>query len=298
MDAKKPNFIVIGAMKAATTSLYTYLKQHPDVFMTKIKEPMFFNNYKQNNDYKVIGRKSIRNIDFQGYLNMFSQVRDEIAIGEASPSYIYNSHAPYLIKENFPEIKLIAILRHPTDRAYSNFLHARRSGKEPESNFEEAIKLEEERMQSNWSPLYHYINKGYYSVQLDRYLSNFPKENIRIYLFEDLTQNTNKTLNDIFGFLGVNQDAYIDFRKQVNVSGEPKGFLGWIVKKMRFYNLMPTSAMIDHLPSFMLRLMSKSIYRSPNRLDNNIREAITKRYYTKEIYKLEKIIERDLSHWL
>ncbi len=58
MVEKKPNFIIIGAMKAATTSLYTYIKQHPDIFMTKVKEPMFFNNFNQNTDFKVLGNKS------------------------------------------------------------------------------------------------------------------------------------------------------------------------------------------------------------------------------------------------
>ena len=79
MVEKKANFIVIGAMKAATTSLYTYLKQHPDIFMTKVKEPMFFNNFNQNKDYKVLGRKGNRSTTLEEYFSLFSDVENELA---------------------------------------------------------------------------------------------------------------------------------------------------------------------------------------------------------------------------
>ena len=85
MVEKKPNFIVIGAMKAATTSLYTYLKQHPEIFMTKVKEPMFFNNFHQENNYKILGKKSKKPTTLNDYLAMFDDVKNEEAIGEASP---------------------------------------------------------------------------------------------------------------------------------------------------------------------------------------------------------------------
>ncbi len=74
---KKPNFIIIGAMKAATTSLYTYLKQHPDVFMTTIKEPMFFNNFQKKNDFKVLGRKTKKITTFEEYYPLFDAVKNE-----------------------------------------------------------------------------------------------------------------------------------------------------------------------------------------------------------------------------
>ncbi len=99
MQKKKPNFIIIGAMKAATTSLYTYLKQHPDIFMTKVKEPMFFNNFNQEKDYKIIGSKSKKVNTLEGYFSLFDDVKNEKAIGEASPAYIYNEKAPSLISD-------------------------------------------------------------------------------------------------------------------------------------------------------------------------------------------------------
>tara|TARA_B110000881_G_scaffold30922_1_gene23352 strand:- start:4571 stop:5470 length:900 start_codon:yes stop_codon:yes gene_type:complete len=298
MVDKKPNFIVIGAMKSATTSLYTYLKQHPDIFMTKVKEPMFFNNFNQNTDFKVLGNKSKKVNSLLDYFSMFGSVKNESAIGEASPAYIYNENAPYLIKEHLPDVKIIAILRQPTDRAYSNFLHTKRADRENVNSFEQAIKIEKERISDNWSPLYHYIQKGFYSVQLKRYYNLFPKENIKVYLFEDLVKNPKVTLKDIFKFLNVDENIEIDVSKKSNVSGTPKGILGFILKKMRYYNLMPKFAISDYLPTFIISLLFKSVYKDTEKLDSVLRKELTDKYYREEILKLEKLIDRDLSNWL
>ena len=298
MQEKKPNFIVIGAMKAATTSLYTYLKQHPEIFMTKDKEPMFFNNFQQENNYKILGSKRKRLTTLEEYLTMFKDVKNEKAIGEASPAYIYNPKAPQLIKEYLPNVKIIAILRHPTDRAYSNYLHSKRADRENATTFQESIELENKRIEDNWSPLYHYIEKGYYSVQLKRYYKLFPKENIRVYLFEDVVKNTKETLKDIFNYLGVDENVEIDTSKKANVSGTPSGLMGWILKKMRYYNLMPKFAISDYLPRFVVKLIFRSVYKPPEKLDKNLRRDITEKYYKEEINTLEKLIKRDLNSWL
>ena len=298
MVEKKPNFIIIGAMKAATTSLYTYIKQHPDIFMTKVKEPMFFNNFNQNTDFKVLGNKSKKVNSLLDYFSMFGSVKNESAIGEASPVYIYNEKAPYLIKEHLPDVKIIAILRQPTDRAYSNFLHTKRADRENVNSFEQAIKIEKERISDNWSPLYHYIQKGFYSVQLKRYYNLFPKENIKVYLFEDVVKTPKETLKDIFKFLNVDENIEIDVSKKSNVSGTPKGILGFILKKMRYYNLMPKFAISDYLPTFIISLLFKSVYKDTEKLDSVLRKELTDKYYREEILKLEKLIDRDLSNWL
>ena len=298
MVEKKPNFIVFGAMKAATTSLYTYLKQHPEIFMTKVKEPMFFNNFKQENKYKILGKKIKKPTTLKEYLAMFDDVKKEKAIGEASPAYIYNPQAPQLIKEHLSNVKIIAILRQPTDRAYSNYLHTKRADREDAAAFQEAIELENKRIKDNWSPMYHYIEKGYYSVQLKRYFDLFSEKNIKIYLFEDVVKNTKETLKDIFKFLEVDENVEIDTSKKANVSGNPSGLMGWVLKKMRYYNLMPKFAISDYLPKFIMELIFKSVYKPIEKLNEDSRRDITERYYKGEIRSLEKLIDRDLSSWL
>ena len=298
MQEKKPNFIVIGAMKAATTSLYTYLKQHPDIFMTDIKEPMFFNNFKQNNQYVIKGRKASYIRSWEEYLKLFVDVQHESSIGEASPAYIYNKKCASLIKEYLPNTKIIAILRHPVDRAYSNFLHARRDDREDVSNFKQAFLLENERISKNWSPLYHYKSKGYYYAQLERYYKLFERDKMKVIIYEDFISSPLESIKKIFQFLEIDDSFTPNISRKSNVSGVPKGYLGWIVKKLRYYRLMPKISIIRHFPNFINDFLFSSVYDKSDPLDANLRRDLTQKYYTQDITKLEKLIDQDLSNWL
>lgn len=285
-------------MKAATTSLYTYLMQHPDIFMPKVKEPMFFNNYQQDNKYVVKGAKGKKITTLKEYKSLFDEVKKEAAIGEASPSYIYNKKAAELIKEVVPDTKIIAALRQPVERAYSNFLHAKRAGREPENHFAITLELEEERINKNWSPLYHYKSQGFYFKQLQRYFYLFPKENIKIILFEDIVKNPEQVAKEIFEFLQVDTDFTVDTSKKANVSGKPKGILGWLLMQLRYYRLLPNIHLSKYLPQPVMDLLFKSIYEKPEKLDEQLKRELTEKYYKEDLLQLEKLIEKDLSHWL
>jgi hypothetical protein len=298
IQQKKPNFIIIGAMKAATTSLYTYLKQHPDVFMTAIKEPMFFNNFRNNNNFKVLGRKTKKITTFEQYYPLFDSVKNEKAIGEASPAYISNKNCPNLIQQHLPNAKIIAVLRQPVARAYSNFLHARAAGREPIDDFETAFNKETERKAENWSPLYHYKGKGYYTEQLERYFTSFPKENIKILLFEDLTRDPIKTTQEVFKFLDVDNSFIPDTSKKANVSGTPKGLFGLFIMKLRYYNLIPNIQFSNYLPGFVIQFIFTSAYTKASPLSSKLKNGLTHSFYKEDILKLEKLIGKDLQHWL
>ena len=285
-------------MKAATTSLYTYLKQHPDIFMTAIKEPMFFNNLQKNNNFKAHSRKAKKITTFEEYYSLFNTVKNEKAIGEASPSYISNEECPSLIRQHLPRAKIIAVLREPVARAYSNFLHARRADREPIADFETAFNKETERKSKNWSPLYHYKDKGYYSEQLYRYYTLFPKENIKILLFEDLIKNPIKTTQEIFKFLNIDSSFVPNTSKKANVSGTPRGIFGWVIMKLRYYKLIPNIQFSNYLPSFILQFIFNSAYKKANPLEARLKKRLTHTYYKKDILKLEKLIGKDLQHWL
>jgi hypothetical protein len=295
---KKPTFIIIGAMKAATTSLYTYLKQHPDVFMTSIKEPMFFNNFQKETNFKIQGRKTKKITTFEQYYPLFDAVKNENAIGEASPSYISNKDCPSLIHKHLPNTKIIAVLRQPVARAYSNYLHARRADRESIADFETAFNKEEERKAKNWSPLYHYKGKGYYTEQLERYYNLFPKENIKVLLFEEVVKNPIKVSQEVFDFLNVDSSFTPDTSKKANVSGTPKGLFGWLIMKLRYYNLIPNIQFSNYLPGFMIQFIFKAAYKKSNPLNIEIKNRLTNTYYKEDILKLEKLIGKDLQHWL
>jgi len=297
-EIKKPNFIIIGAMKAATTSLYTYLKQHPDVFLTHFKEPMFFNNLETENNYIVKGRQGSKISKLKEYYALFDNAENEIALGEASPAYIYNKNCATLIKEHLPDVKIIAILRQPVKRAYSNYLHAKRADREPINSFIEAINSEEERIEKKWSPLYHYKEKGFYFRQLSRYFKEFKKEQIKVILFEDIIDDPQKISKEVFEFLGVDSSFTPNTSKKANVAGKPKGVAGWIVMKFRKNNLIPNIEFSKYLPEFIVSYILKTIYSKPEKIDNKTINILTKKYYKKDIKQLEKLIERDLTNWL
>ncbi len=294
----EPTFIIIGAMKSATTSLYTYLKQHPDLFMTHIKEPMFFNNLNKHKDFVVKGRKPKKITTLKEYYSLFNDVKKETAIGEASPSYLYNKQCAALINKHLPKTKIIAIIRQPVERAYSNYLHAKRSDREPINNFEDALNSEEKRIKNNWSPLYHYKAQGFYYKQLKRYYNLFPKEQIKIILFKDLITNPEKVTKEVFKFLRIDNTFVADTSKKANVSGKPKGLFGWLIMKMRKYNLIPNIEFGRILPKFMISIILKMIYAKPDKISNNFVAKLTKKHYQEDIKKLETLIAKDLSHWL
>jgi hypothetical protein len=263
MKIIKPNFIIIGAMKAATTSLYTYLKQHPDVFMTSIKEPKFFNNLNKNSVFKLKGKGLVKIKTMEQYQNLFQKAINEIAIGEASPSYIFDEDCHILIKDNLPRVKIIAILRQPVERAYSNFLHAKRADQEKETEFEKAFN-EENEMLKKGIKTHYYLEKGFYYKQLKRYYAVFPKEQIKIILFEDIIKSPEKITQEVFEFLNVDSSFIPNTSKKANVSGVPKGTLGWIIMKLRKNNLMPNIEFSKIYPEFIVNLILNTIYSKPN----------------------------------
>ena len=181
-----PNFLIIGAAKSGTSAIYHYLKQHPQIYMSPIKEPYFFAFEGEKLNFQgpglTINESSIKEIE--SYRNLFQGVSDEVAIGEASTLYLYIPKAPTLIKQYVPNIKLIAILRNPVDRAYSSFMHLIRDQQEPITDFAQALKAEESRIQNNWGFLWRYQDIGFYSVQLKRYFEKFDRSQIKVYLYD------------------------------------------------------------------------------------------------------------------
>ena len=146
-----PNFFIIGAAKSGSTSLYHYVKQHPQIYMSPLKEPKFFALAGEKLDFPGPGDQenvSRAITDIHSYRNLFQGRTTEIVIGEASVLYLYSRRAINHIWQSIPNAKLIAILRHPVDRAYSNFLSLRRPNHEPIADFSQALQQEEARIQS------------------------------------------------------------------------------------------------------------------------------------------------------
>ncbi|MGR3310384.1 MAG: sulfotransferase family protein, partial [Candidatus Brocadiales bacterium] len=173
---KLPNFLIVGASRSGTTSLYNYLKQHPEVYMSPVKEPRFVIGQQSTKfSYKGIGDEKsekgvIKTID--EYKKLFENVRDEKAIGEASVINLYfYEDAIKLIKKYLGDAKIIIILRNPVERAFSQYLRLRREYRESLS-FEDGLKMEEKRLKDGWLPGWHYTRRGFYYNSVKAYMEN------------------------------------------------------------------------------------------------------------------------------
>lgn len=209
-----PNFIILGAAKAGTTALYHYLQQHPEIGMSRIKETNYLALKDDTLDFRGPGDCDyIRRFTITteaGYHDQFAHCAGKKAVGEASPLYLYDPKVPGEIEALVPTAKLIAILRNPVDRAYSAFLHLIRDRRETTADFLEALQLEPSRIDDRWEHIWHYIAMGRYAEQLERYLARFPREQIRVILYDDFRADPASVLTDIIRFLEVGPGHQFD----------------------------------------------------------------------------------------
>lgn len=295
---KMPNFLIVGAAKAGTSSLYHYLNQHPQIFMSAVKEPRFFapELYTEHlKDPYRSGAKEHRStpMSVAEYGALFEGVTDEVAIGEASTEYLSMPKTPERIKQYIPNAKLIIILRDPAERAFSAFCYQVRDGCERFS-FEEALEKEEIRRteKKRW-PGWQYKRVGFYHEQIVRYLEQFERSQLKIYLYEDLKSDSASTVKDIFKFLCV-EDTFIPEMTKRNVSAIPRSRM--------LQNLMikdnPLKTAIKPFMPQVLRttLRAKNLSEKPA-LSAEIRQRLVKDY-REDILKLQDLIQRDLSKWL
>ncbi|MFY7806283.1 MAG: sulfotransferase [Limnoraphis robusta] len=297
-----PNFLIIGASKAGTTALYEYLKQHPQIYMSPMKELRFFAIEGQNLnfcgpwDQVEIDRYSIKTLE--AYQQQFQDVSDEIAIGEASPWYLYSEQACQRIKYHIPNVKLIAILRDPVERAYSHFSMHVLQGREPLNDFTQAIEQEEIRIQNNWGWAWHYINRGLYYGQLKRYFNTFDQSQIKVYLYRDLKNNPVALLQDIFQFLDVDASLIPDFSVKHNVSGTPKNktLHSFLTHKNPIKTLLKPLIPSRVRQKISTHIKNQNLVKS--KVPTEVRQKLIKEVYQEDILKLQDLIKRDLSHWL
>jgi hypothetical protein len=305
-----PNFLVIGAVKAGTTSLHHYLKQHPEIYMSPRKEPTFFAFEGARPDFRGPRKmkapiNSMAVTEIEEYCKLFQGVSGEKAVGEVSPQYLYIPRACERIQHYMPDARLIAVLRNPVDRAYSSFMHTIRQGIEPLTNFREALQAERERIQKNWGILWHYTAPGFYYVQLKCYFERFNRDRIGVYLYDDFHSNPAGLMKRIYGFLEVSESFTPNMSIKYNVSGVPKNRTLHALTLLTLNPLVVTilrSLVPDRFHELLMRNRDGFIWRSFNvnlrrqKLMPEIRTELLD-LYREDIVKLEDLIQRDLSSW-
>ncbi len=294
-----PTFLIIGAGKAGTTSLYRYLSEHPDVFMSPKKEPNFFAFEGETLDYKGPGDSTAKNLSVttkDEYLRLFADAGNARAIGEASPVYLYSEKAPERIHHYVPDIRLVAVLRQPVDRAYSAFMMMVRSGRESCHDFREVVEDQKRRQMENWGSA-TLMEEGFYFKLLSRYFERFDRSQIKVFLFEDIVSNVAELYAGLTEFIGVSSEfAPPDFAKH-NVSGAPRSRLlqSWTSKSGRV-NKIGRLLIPKPLRSAMKqRILEANLVKVP--IDPQLKTELTTRYRD-DILRLQDLIDRDLTHWL
>ena len=300
-----PNFLIIGAAKSGTSSLYAYLKQHPQIYLCPIKETNFFAfegeeinfpGLRQNESTKSYqaGFKT----DLESYQQQFKPKASEIAIGEVCPSYLYIPKAAERIKYYIPNAKIIIILRDPIQRAYSNFLHHIRDRVECYDNFTEALEAEKWRIKKSWWWGFHYLNVSLYFEQVKRYFDLFDSNNIRVYLYEDFKTNSLYILKNIFQFLEVDGTFIPNIVTKYNTNAMPKNkILDTLIKESSLIKTIYQSLISQQLRNKINSKITNLNTSIKPQLSAELQQELIP-LFREDIFKLQELIQQDLSEWL
>ncbi len=296
-----PNFLIIGAAKSGTTAIYTYLKQHPEIYMSPRKELRYFSNITPPPEDvpKDYIHESVQTLE--AYERYFDGVTDERIYGESSPMYLYTPGTAERIKTTLPDVKLFAILRNPVERAFSAYTHGLREWKEPAGTFEEALAREPERIQAGWGMLWHYTQAGFYYQQLQRYYKVFAREQIMVVLHDDLVADASQLMRAMFAFLEVDPDFKPDTSAHPNVSGFPRSesLHRWMRKVFVEDNLLQRLSRKLFPMAFRQKIIQqvRALNLEKRQMPDDIRGQL-QALFREDTEKLENLIERDLAHWL
>lgn len=292
MSINSPSFIIIGAAKSGTSSLFEYLCRHPQIYMSNPKEPDFF----------AIDEIYHRGIEW--YYSLFKNAMPNQTCGEASTTYTrlpkYPKAAQRLAR-HLPQTKLIYIMRHPVERAYSHHIHEIKCQEQkPRMTFEKAI---EERS--------YLVESGYYMQHIKTYLEFFPREYLLCLLMEDFIQNPAEILRQICNFIEV--DSEIDLvQGQIIAANSAQKDHDWFIRAKitepfkavpgisNLITLLPqeirdiTYELVERTPFYKLWRERQS-YLPPPMLPETRRKLLAQ--YRKPNQKLAQFLNRDLSHW-
>ncbi|MDO8471293.1 MAG: sulfotransferase domain-containing protein [bacterium] len=289
----KVDFICIGPERSGTTWLYQCLKEHPDFCLSEPKEINFFNS-SQSFWRKDMAGETNYTKGLEWYQKHFGHCPDGKIVGEITPAYIHSQEVPERIVQNFPDVKLIAILRNPIERLYSHYMYTKMKGFYELPSFEEVIEKEKA-----------FVEESAYFKHLQNYLKYFSKKKILITIFEDIEGNPEVFIKEILSFLGAD-DTFIppSTNKTINSAGAvairnkvlsikeriadfPGGLLMIeLFKKTPFHKKMSDS----------LATKTGTVKAGYGKIDQNTKKRLAE-FYKEDIENLEKLLDRDLSVW-
>ena len=298
MTARTPTFFIVGAPKAGTTAWYTYLKAHPDVFLPSEKELHHFSTDLVAADYPLLRD------DF--YLSMFQSVPRDHLVGQVAVFDLFSTTSAANIRKFCPEAKIIIMVRNPVDLMYSLHSQLRYNGHEDIPDFGEALAAEPLRRTGQLavpeSPIKNvcfYREVARLPSQIDRYLHQFPRDQVHFVVFDDLEDDTAGAFAVTLRFLGlppISQDGL----ETVNPNKDVRS--GWLRDVLLRHPppwLRRAARLVDATPRHeLMRIFARmnTRYVPRPRLDPALRARLAAEL-APEIDALSVIVDRDLSHW-
>lgn len=275
-----PNFFIVGAPRAGTTSLYDMLNRTKGVYMSPVKEPHYFSRIDESILYPV----PIRNK--KKYLDLFQNVKDEKAMGEGSTSYIGDPYSHQLIHQVVPDAKIIMILRDPVNLAYSRYMFRLGYGKT--YSFADAIKDALENRDDYRKGIT--VNAGYYSAQVKRYLDTFGQRQLKVLIFEEFVVNPQSIVKQVLEFLGVNAKLPETLELVHNTMTEPRGHLSTLLLQNENIRKFARKFIPENISEFTVRKILGEKIPKP-KIPEKERLFLQKLYHD-DVKKLETILNR------
>ena len=292
----KPDFFIVGAPKCGTTALYEYLRAHPQIYMSPVKEPHFFGS-----DLKLRWRPTKSQ-----YFSYFAMAKNEKRVGEASVRYLYSKCAAAEIKEFCPEARIIIMLRNPVDMIYSRHSQNIFAMNDDIKDFEVSLEAEEDQKLDLRVPRdaksveqLFYRDAARYSEQVQRYFEAFGRENVHVIVYDDFKDDTASVYRETLRFLDVDQEFQPRFEVKNANKVTRSRILQWILQNRRSpliraaRLLLPFRFRMKVSPAIQI-LYTSYVPRPP--MDPELRRRLQAEF-APEVGRLSELLGRDLTHW-
>jgi hypothetical protein len=289
-ERRTPDFLIVGAAKSGTTSLSNYLSAHPSIEVVSNRLE-FFGEYRN---------PATGDLSLEAYLRHFSAVPPGKLCGEKSVSYLYSGQAIADIYELNPDMKILMVLRDPTERAYSDYWQRRRTGVENLS-FEDALAQENDRILNGARFELHYANYGLYAGRVSAYVEKFGSENVYVIRYEDLRRQPESVCRGCFGFLGVDENFISQSYPVHNKGSQGKDsailrLLFWMARQKVIVSIL-RAGINDGLRKRATNWMARknATGRYPEIKKETEEQLHT--FFEDDINELERVLDWDLSEW-
>jgi Sulfotransferase family len=300
-----PDFLIIGAPKAGTSALHAALTQHAQLRLSMPKEPKYFMCGDAPPPFYVgpgdahSRREWIWRRD--EYAGLFANLPDDVLCGESTPFYLFDKQAHRRIAEAVPDVKLIAVLRDPVDRAYSNWMHLWVDGLEPVSDMLAACDLERQRVNAGWAPFWRYIELGKYGEQLEHLRRFFDPAQIMTVRYRDLVDDPEKTVDGVCRFLGIAEGTVHSIPRD-----NTRPFVADSPRTRQFGRLLRAGAWVGAaFPPHVWRKVSQPVLDRLHRASLEYRPHLTQEergrlvdYFRADIELLEELTGHTYGDWL